>query len=129
MNTHNIGYDLQFLTICILILESSNLHQSKVLLFGKGLTLTLPNNKILDVSKLKPFADDKINVTQKLKSAVGRIKNSVGKGENAGYQHFLLFPQCFQKDTFSESLNVETGGKGLKLRILWCTINPFPHNF
>ena len=19
------------------------------------------------------------------------------KGENAGYQHFLLFPQCFQK--------------------------------
>ena len=26
-----------------------------------------------------------------------RIENIVGKGENAGYQHFLLFPQCFQK--------------------------------
>ena len=22
-------------------------------------------------------------------------ENIVGKGENAGYQHFLLFPQCF----------------------------------
>ena len=24
------------------------------------------------------------------------FKNIVGKGENAGNQHFLLFPQCFQ---------------------------------
>ena len=23
------------------------------------------------------------------------IENNVGKGENAGNQHFLLFPQCF----------------------------------
>ena len=23
-------------------------------------------------------------------------ENIVGKGENAGFQHFLLFPQCFQ---------------------------------
>ena len=23
--------------------------------------------------------------------------NIVWKGENAGYQHFLLFPKCFQK--------------------------------
>ena len=33
-----------------------------------------------------------------------RVKNIVGKGENAGYQHFLLFPQCFQKASFSGSL-------------------------
>ena len=24
------------------------------------------------------------------------LKNIVGKRENAGYQHFLLFPKCFQ---------------------------------
>ena len=24
------------------------------------------------------------------------VENVVGKGENAGDQHFLLFPQCFQ---------------------------------
>ena len=26
------------------------------------------------------------------------VENHVEKGENAGYQHFLLFPQGFQKD-------------------------------
>ena len=35
-----------------------------------------------------------------------RIENIVGKGENAGYQHFLLFPQCFQKASFSEFFKV-----------------------
>ena len=31
-----------------------------------------------------------------------RIENIVGKEENAGNQHFLLFPQCFQ-NAFSSS--------------------------
>ena len=57
---------------------------------------SLPNEKILDVTKLKAFADDKINVAQKMVSVFDRIENIVGKGENAGYHHFLLFPQCFQ---------------------------------
>ena len=26
-----------------------------------------------------------------------KVEGIVGKGENTGYQHFLLFPQCFQK--------------------------------
>ena len=56
---------------------------------------SLPNDKIVDLSKLKTFADDKLIVTQKLKFALGRVENSVGKGENACYQFFLLFPQCF----------------------------------
>ena len=43
---------------------------------------------------------------QKLKS-VGSVENIVGKGENAGYQHFLLFPQCFQKASFLGSLKTE----------------------
>ena len=30
-------------------------------------------------------------------SVFDRIENVLGKGENAGYQHFLLHPQCFQK--------------------------------
>ena len=77
----------------------------KILMLGK-LTLTLPNDKILDWSKLKAFADDKINVNQKLKFDLGRIENIVGKGENAGYQHFLLFPQCFQRASFSGALKV-----------------------
>ena len=54
------------------------------------------NDKILKQSKLKTFAEGKINLTEKLKFAFGRVENIVGKGENAGYQHFLLFPQFFQ---------------------------------
>ena len=56
---------------------------------------SLPNNKVFDLSKLKGFADNKRNATQKLKSVSVMIENIVGKGENAGYKHFLLFPQCF----------------------------------
>ena len=49
-------------------------------------------------------------MTEKEKCVLGRIENIVGKGENAGYQQFLLFPQCFQKTCFSRSL---------KFGILW----------
>ena len=67
---------------------------------------SLPNNKILDQSKLKGFADNKINMAQKLKFVFGRVENIVGKGENAGYQHFLLF-SCFQKVSCTGSLKVQ----------------------
>ena len=46
------------------------------------------------------------NVTYKQKFFLGLVENIVGKGENAGYQHFLIFPQCFQKFSFSGSLKV-----------------------
>ena len=67
---------------------------------------SLPNDKILDWSKFKSLADDKINVTQNLKFVLGRIENILGKEENAGYQYFLLFPQCFQNACFSGLLKV-----------------------
>ena len=31
---------------------------------------------------------------------MGRVENIVEKRENASYQHFLLFPQCFQKASY-----------------------------
>ena len=34
------------------------------------------------------------------------VENTVGKGENAVYRHFLLFPQCFQKASFPGLLKV-----------------------
>ena len=67
---------------------------------------SLPNNKFLDWSNFKAYADDKINVTETLKFVLGRVENIVEKGENAGYQHFLLFTHCFQKDPFSRLLKV-----------------------
>ena len=43
-----------------------------------------------------------------------RTENIVGKGENAGYQHFRLFPQCFQKASFSGSVKVGIMWKRVK---------------
>ena len=63
---------------------------------SKRLFNSLPNDKILDWSKLKAFADYRIYVTKNLKFVLERVENTVGIGENAAYQHFLLFPQCFQ---------------------------------
>ena len=57
----------------------------------------------------------KINVTEKLKLPVllrSQVENIVRKGKNACYQHFLLFPPCFQKASFSKS---RFFGKGLTL--------------
>ena len=33
--------------------------------------------------------------TRNWKFTFGGVENIVAKGENAGYQYFLLFPQCF----------------------------------
>ena len=60
-----------------------------------------PNDKILDATKLKAFADDRIKFeAQMMISVFHRVENIVRKGENDGYQHFLLFSQCFKKDPF-----------------------------
>ena len=58
------------------------------------------------MSKLKALADDKINVTENNEIVLRKLENIEGNGENTGYQHFLLFPQCFQKATFSGLLKV-----------------------
>ena len=66
----------------------------------------LPNNKILDVTKLKTFADNKVNIARMMISLLDKVENTVGKGENTGYQHFLLFLQCFPKPSSYGSLKV-----------------------
>ena len=53
---------------------------------------SLTNVKFLVLFKLKAFADDKINVTEKLRFVFARVENILGKGENARNKHFLLFP-------------------------------------
>ena len=79
--------------------------------FQKTLQInSLPNNKILDWSKRKAFADDKIKLPKMMIFVFDRVENIVGKGENAGYQHVLLSPQCFQRCFYPGSL---------KVRIVW----------
>ena len=53
--------------------------------------------KKLACSKLKAFADNKLNFTQKLEFVFSRVENIVGKQENAEMllPAFSLFPKCF----------------------------------
>ena len=54
-----------------------------------------PSDEFQNLSKLKAFADDKMDEPEKTKTEICfgmGIENIVGKGENAGNQHFLLFP-------------------------------------
>ena len=74
---------------------------------------SLPNNLILDLSKLEALADNKINLTQKLKIVSSRLENIVGKRENAGYQHFLLSHIIFRRLLSQGSKNQGLFGKGI----------------
>ena len=55
---------------------------------------------------LKAFTVDKMNKAQTVTAIFDKVENIVGKGENAGYQHYLLFPQCFQRASYTGSLEV-----------------------
>ena len=67
---------------------------------------SVPNDKFLALSKLKAFADDKSYVAKMMISVSSCVEDIVEKGKNAGYQHFLLLPQCFQKVSPIESLKI-----------------------
>ena len=59
---------------------------------------------ILDSSKLKEFEDDNFKFDKNVRKLSKRVENTVGKGEIARYEQFLLFPKCFQKACQKASL-------------------------
>ena len=61
---------------------------------------SLPNDKILDSSILKEFADDNFKFDENGRKLSKWVENTVGKVEIARYEQYLLFPvfskACFQ---------------------------------
>ena len=53
--------------------------------------------QILDYSKLKKVADDNFKIDENGRKFSKQVENTVGKGEIARDEQFLLFPLCFQK--------------------------------
>ena len=89
----------------------------------------LPDNKILDRSKLKQSADDNFKFDENSSKFSKRVENTVGKGEIARYEQFLLFLRCFQKACFpgaSKGVIVREWVKGLTVNPL-AHFNPFPN--
>ena len=52
---------------------------------------------MLDSSKLKVLADNNFIFEENGRNLSKWIENTVGKGEIAHDEQFLLFPQCFEK--------------------------------
>ena len=60
----------------------------------------LPDDKILDWSKLKHSADDNFEFDINSRNFSKLVENTGGKGEIAHYKQFLLFPTVFLKGLF-----------------------------
>ena len=56
----------------------------------------------LRLFQIEEFADDKLKFDENGRKLSKQVENTVGKGEIARYEQFLLFPQCFQKACFPE---------------------------
>ena len=54
-----------------------------------------PKQQILDSSKMKEFADNNFKFDGNGREFSKRVENTVGKGEIAHFEQFLLFPQRF----------------------------------
>ena len=59
----------------------------------------LPDDKF-QTCKLKGFADDNFKFDKNGRKLSKWVENTVGKGEIAHYEQFLLFILCFQKACF-----------------------------
>ena len=63
---------------------------------------------------MKQFADDNFEFDENGRKFSKRVENTVGKGEIARYEQFLLFPQCFLKRLVLQTpKNQGLFGKGL----------------
>ena len=63
--------------------------------------------KILDFSKLKEFTDNNLKRDKNSGKFSKRVENTVGKGEIACYDQFLLFPQVFSKNLSSRNIKTK----------------------
>ena len=72
-----------------------------------------PHNKILDQTKLKAFAEDKLNVTKMIVSVFDREENIVGKGEIACTSNFSFSHNVFKRLFSQTRQKVSLCGNGL----------------
>ena len=95
-------WNKQWLLLPLYFLQEKKEHKS----LQKLVNSDLPNDIILDQSKLKAFADDKINVNEELKFGLGERQKTLWEKEKMLFtQHFLLFLR-FQKASLSSLLKL-----------------------
>ena len=73
------------------------------------------NDKYLALPNWKSLRDDNFAFDENGGNFSGIVENAVEKGETARYEHFLLFPQCFQKTCTRK--NSDLFRKGLRVAV------------
>ena len=58
---------------------------------------------MLDPCKLREFVEDNFKCDENEEKFLRKGKNTVGEGEIARYEQFLLFPQCLLETCCAES--------------------------
>ena len=71
------------------------------------------HDKILDQTKMKAFADDKLNVTKMIISVIDRVENIVGIGEIACTSNFSFSNNVFKRLLSQTLQKVSLCGNGL----------------
>ena len=88
---HSIWTSLKHLVINFILFHYLTLLKCRLLY------QPITRRQILDSSKLKEFADNNLKFDENGRKLSKWVENTVGKGEIARYEQFLLFPQCFQR--------------------------------
>ena len=81
----------------------------------KNMFNPLLDDKISDWSKLKAFADDKLNVTEMIIAVFDRVENIVGKGEIACTSNFSFSNNVFKRLPSQILQKVSLYGNGLRM--------------
>ena len=109
---------LAIVCICVPLLNICNKKKDKMPQCSEGEKRwinPLKSKRVLALSKLKALTDDNVTISQNSGIFFDRTENNLGKGVNAGNQHFLLFPLFFPKASFPVSLKVSIVRKRVKL--------------
>ena len=66
-------------------------------------SITLSQTTNFQLIQAERVADNSFKFDENGRKLFKRVENSVGKGEIACYEQFLLFPQCFQKTCIADT--------------------------
>ena len=73
------------------------IYYSEKVITNRNTSYPFPEQQNFYSSKLKDFADDSLILDKNGKMLSKNVENTLGKGEIARHEQFLIFPQCFQK--------------------------------
>ena len=70
---------------------------------------------------MEEFADDNFKFDEIGRKLSKQVESTVGKGEIARYEQFLLFPQCYQKACFPGASKGVIVWEWVKKTYIYCT--------